>query len=496
MKLTVVLGHLGADYFSIQQTNPTNPHCIHRCRKDKGEVILAKCPRGGRPLSFLPFSAFQRLLFGSPISLYVLFAFLILLVAGYIRDGHITNHEDTVKGGLSIGANSYFKSDVSQKSSLEEPPFKVWNNSKIGFEDKILQNQAQSVDFHDLHYQPISDNKKRGQNKSTQVKNKVTEGKETLKSYEDLDAYIVEKFNEYVDASKRRVLVWNKTCKGGCSSVVCFPEKLRGDKYYRKLVKRAIKSIPVSKYRDAVKQELTVDREKYPTLETAYQSVAEELNRYLTGLFYELTMRRVYKELLGFSGYEKLTREEKREKYNELLALPQFKGLTKREARRELREIIISMEVRLPYVVSLELQGDGYPHFHAVFFGVKRLGDWKKLETRWGMGFQNVKRCSPYRGVEYALKYATKSLSNTVARRARAYLWYFGKRVYHGSRGLMIPLNKINEDKITKEDKYLLIGLYTIRENYTNGFKEWVCSFGDMILSSGLCTNKSSGSGG
>ena len=372
------------------------------------------------------------------------------------------------------------------RGSLEEQQTILWNNSNIAIGEDIFKNQAQSVDLHDLIYRPILAKKPKGKNKSTKVRARVSEGKETLEYYSSMDAYIMEKYDAYLEEIKKRVLVWKKTCKGGCSSVSCFPEKRRGDRYYTKLIKRAIRSIPVYKYRDAVKQELTIDRTRY-TLDNAYQEAPKELNRYFTGLFRELTMRRVYKELLGFSGYQKLTTDERRRKYKELLELPQFEGLTEGERRKKLKEIIKSMEVRIPFVVSLELHGDGYPHFHIVFFGVKRLADWKELQIRWGMGFQNIKRCSPQKGVDYALKYITKSLSKATNKRAHAYLWYFGRRIYHSSRGVMTPLSEINKDRITEDEKYSLIGCYFINENYTNGFKEWVCAFGDMILTTGLC---------
>ena len=321
--------------------------------------------------------------------------------------------------------------------SLEEQQEVVWNNCNAGISETVLKNQEQSIELHDLVYRVINDKKPKGKNKSTTVRERVAEGKETLEYYAGIDAYIIEKYDAYVEDVKKRVLVWKKTCKGGCS-VSCFPEKRRGDRYYTKLVKRAIRSIRADKYKDAVKQELTIDRKRY-TLDEAYQAVTHELHRYLTGLF--------------------------------------------------------AQTGKIPYIVTMELHADGYPHFHIVFFGVKRLADWRTLEKRWGMGFQNVKRCSPQKGIDYALKYVTKSLSKVTNKRAHAYLWYFGRRIYHSSRGVMTPLNEVNKDRITEDEKYALIGCYFINEKYTNGFKEWVCSFGDMFLLNGLCGDLPFGGG-
>lgn len=343
-----------------------------------------------------------------------------------------TTHEKTdIEANLTPG-NSEF-------SSLEEQRTILWNNSNPISKADILKNQVQSIDLHDLIYRSISDKKPKGKNKSTKARDRVNEGKETLEYYTSMDAYILEKYNAYLEEIKKRVLVWKKECKGGCS-VACFPEKRRGDCYYTKLIKRAIRSIRTDKYKYAVKQELTIDRKRY-TLDAAWEAISGELNRYLTGIFAQI-------------GH------------------------------------------RIPYVVSVELHEDGYPHFHIVFFGVKRIADWKELEMRWGMGFQNIKKLRPTTGVNYTLKYVTKSLSNTTSKRAHAYMWYFGRRVYHSSRGVMTPLNEINNDRITEGEKYALIGCYFINEHFTNGFKEWVCAFGDMILSSGLCWGNSSGNGG
>lgn len=324
-------------------------------------------------------------------------------------------------------------------SSLEKQQITLWNNSNPITKADILENQVQSIDFHNLRYRDISHEKTRSKNKSTTARERVAEGKETLEYYADMDAYIIEKYNAYLEDTKKRVLVWEKTCKGG-SSVSCFPEKRRGDHYYTKLVKRAINSVSVYKYKYAVKQELTVDRTRYG-LQEAWMAINHEFNRYLTGLFAEI-------------GH------------------------------------------RIPYVAGVELHADGYPHIHIIFFGVKRIADWRKLIKRWGMGFQFIKPCSPQKGVDYALKYVTKSLSKVTNKRAHAYLWYFGRRIYHSSRGVMTPLNEVNKDRVTEDEKYALVGLYTINRNFTNGFKDWVLAFGDMILSSGLCWDKSPGSGG
>lgn len=334
------------------------------------------------------------------------------------------------------GSEAVLTSKITPSGLLDHTQKDIWNNSKHHTKDAILSGWAQSIEHHDLLYRSFSDKKRKGKNKSTKAQDRVREGKETLEYYTGMDAYIREKYDAYVNETKNRVLVWKKTCKGGCS-VSCFPEKRRGDRFYTKLVQRAIRSIHIEKFKYAVKQELTIDRTRY-TIEEAWMALPHELNRYLTGLFAEL-------------------------------------GHT------------------IPFLAVKELHNDGYPHFHIIFFGVKRVADWRKLEKRWGMGFQFIQPCSPRKGVDYALKYVTKSLSKTTNKRAHAYMWYFGRRIYSSSRGIMTPLNEINKDRVTEDEKYALIGLYTINKNFTNGFKDWVLAFGNLVLSSGLCWEEITG---
>lgn len=101
-----------------------------------------------------------------------------------------------------------------------------------------------------------------------------------------------------------------------------------------------------------------------------------------------------------------------------------------------------------PYLTTIEAQENGNPHIHIVFFGAKRLLDWRIIENLWGLGFIFINRTKEGKKVRYPIsyvaKYITKTYTTTTDKNllTQSLVHLFGVRSYTCSRGLIYPLNK------------------------------------------------------
>jgi hypothetical protein len=317
--------------------------------------------------------------------------------------------------GLDNQERGFFSSNLEHDSSRETDPNTIKNNSNPLHTDAEIRKQAiKSLSYHNVVLHKFTPGKPIPYRSERASK----KAKEHLSYWAgDLEDYIKSEWKKYKKETNSKVI-----CLTNGKEVIALPYKTRFALSYQKQVVRAIKRIPWQHYSSAVKQELEFDANRY-TIEESWEIAPKELNRYLTGLF------------------KKIGR-------------------------------------RIPYLVTLEAHESGYPHFHVVFFGVRRIEDWRKLAKRWGCGFQNIKRTSPYHGVEYATKYITKTLATSFDDRLKMFLWFFNRRAIHNSRGLMPPINKMKE--ASNSTDWVLCGVFHINENYTNGFKEWLIEVADM----------------
>lgn len=89
----------------------------------------------------------------------------------------------------------------------------------------------------------------------------------------------------------------------------------------------------------------------------------------------------------------------------------------------------------------------GNPHINVVFFGCRRLMDWRKVLTYWGKGSIRINRTwdgqTVRNPVMYVCKYITKTYSNTTADNVltQSLVWLFNVKSFSSSRDLILPLH-------------------------------------------------------
>jgi len=99
------------------------------------------------------------------------------------------------------------------------------------------------------------------------------------------------------------------------------------------------------------------------------------------------------------------------------------------------------------YVHAVESQKNGNPHIHVVFFGSKRLCDWRKIRQYWGKGHIFINRTCKGQKVRYPVHYITKYITKTFANTnpknvlTQSMIWLFNMRSFDHSKGLTVPLN-------------------------------------------------------
>lgn len=114
-----------------------------------------------------------------------------------------------------------------------------------------------------------------------------------------------------------------------------------------------------------------------------------------------------------------------------------------------------------PYLMTLEFQRDGYPHIHALFFGIeylfengthsmyadatKKRSSVKSIESFWKKGYSYINRtkrgATVHSPVAYMMKYISKEWGwgrgSEESTLNHAMLWITGKRCFNTSRSLM-----------------------------------------------------------
>ena len=89
----------------------------------------------------------------------------------------------------------------------------------------------------------------------------------------------------------------------------------------------------------------------------------------------------------------------------------------------------------------------GNPHINVVFFGCRRLMDWRKVLEYWGKGNIRINRTwdgqTVRNPVMYVCKYITKTYANTTADNVltQSLVWLFNVKSFSSSHGLIIPLH-------------------------------------------------------
>ena len=89
----------------------------------------------------------------------------------------------------------------------------------------------------------------------------------------------------------------------------------------------------------------------------------------------------------------------------------------------------------------------GNPHVNIVFFGCRRLMDWRTLLKYWGKGSIRINKTwdgqTVRNPVMYVCKYITKTYANTTADNVltQSLVWLFNVKSFSSSQGLIIPLH-------------------------------------------------------
>jgi hypothetical protein len=115
----------------------------------------------------------------------------------------------------------------------------------------------------------------------------------------------------------------------------------------------------------------------------------------------------------------------------------------------DLRQIFKRSGRKFPdYFAAIESQKNGNPHLHILFFGSKRLIDWRKIGDLWGLGYIFINRTPKGSKIKYPINYICKYITKTFTDNnqdnnlTQSLTWFFGVRSYTCSRGLVYPLNK------------------------------------------------------
>lgn len=247
----------------------------------------------------------------------------------------------------------------------------------------------------------------------------------------DVNKYILTSFHEYLEKIKNRRLVFRKKgVKGGAPSTYLSPSRF-GYAYQNKVKASLRPLLTEHNFRNCVMLTLTLDHMKTPNKIEAWQNIGVEIDRFLTLLFRGIATERTKK-------YRRLNPK----KYNDNVAFEEYKYLDN--------------------IVVVEAQQNGYPHAHILFFNVRRLLDWRVIRDMWGLGHtyidkteEGVKISNP---VAYMFKYITKTFTKTIPKNelTHAYLWFFYRRSYHTSQGLVKPLSSL---KNGTTGEYELVGM-------------------------------------
>ena len=245
----------------------------------------------------------------------------------------------------------------------------------------------------------------------------------------DENDYVLEAFRDYLEvANKRRLVVRKADGKGGAPIVYSAPNRFSYG--YQRKVREALRPLLHERnFRNCVMLTLTIDPKKM-SKSTAWRIFGEELNRFYTSLFRGIADEH---EAHLMKLPEKLRKHAWVDEYEHIDNLP-----------------------------VIEAQKNGYPHAHILFFNVRRLLDWRVIRDMWGLGHtwingtpEGVKITNP---VAYMFKYITKTFTKTDAKNelTHAYLWFYHRRSYHASKGLVAPLNSLTG---CANGEYTLVGL-------------------------------------
>ena len=99
------------------------------------------------------------------------------------------------------------------------------------------------------------------------------------------------------------------------------------------------------------------------------------------------------------------------------------------------------------YLWAIEGQKNGNPHIHIVFFGARRLLDWRELLRYWDNGAIYINKTSEGQKIRYPINYITSYITKTFGNtnydniRTQSLIWLFNHHSFNRSHGLIIPLN-------------------------------------------------------
>jgi hypothetical protein len=229
-----------------------------------------------------------------------------------------------------------------------------------------------------------------------------------------LNDYVLDEFDAYKERCTKRYMCFKDT-KGQRAYSIAPTRYSRS--YQRKVATQLQGLFKRHDFKEAVFLTLTFNPEKW-TKANAWIGIGEQKNRFLTGLEYHI------------SSNEKIT----------------------------------SRKRGLKYVSTVEAHKNGYPHIHILFFGIKRLVDWREIEKLWSNGFiwinANSKGEKIKNPIAYMFKYITKTFKTTNDKNelTQAFLWYFTKRSYSVTQGLVKPLNEIKVSTWSFEGYIFFIG--------------------------------------
>jgi hypothetical protein len=185
-------------------------------------------------------------------------------------------------------------------------------------------------------------------------------------------------------------------------------------------------------------------QDDFKLLETRYSnSYREKIYRRMNGLAYQYRKAGCVYLVLTLDpkkyGYDKIRmwREHKKDFHNFI-----------QKVRRNFARRGLDLPKYIHTVEGMkEPRSCGNPHINVVFFGCRRLLDWRLVLQYWGKGSIRINRTKDgYKvrnPVMYVCKYITKTYMNTDAENVltQSLVWLFNCKSFSCSNGLIVPLH-------------------------------------------------------
>lgn len=293
------------------------------------------------------------------------------------------------------------------------------DNSSVHISSRIIQNDGYNIDFN---------NRIRGSNYNKKCMEYFISNIDYKdKSKLNIINYIENKFFDYLDylSFDKKGIVLSDIDK---NFLIRYNTKFSN--HYAEKVKRRMDFLSVNNANmNCVLLTLTLNPEKYDNLVEMWLSIKKEQNRFMTRI----------KQILRDKGIKDI-------KYLSIIECQKGTDIFNKKGE----------SVKTSWL---------NPHIHIVFFGLKRLMDWRKIESIWNNGYIWINRAKDNKKIrkpiDYITKYITKTDTDRFNIRNQAIQWFFNVRSFSYSKGLVFPLNySVNNSEflcnVYCDSKYIL----------------------------------------